>query len=208
MALIRIFAPYGHTWDRILFYLKMATKTHTIAEAQPRSDRIHPETLQVRRPRKTQNRWCLRRRTDDILWRRHAAAAAGGWQAPRCHTASCHLPCRSSRSTTHRALRCRHDCPASEGLAGSRRVRERGHALAESSTLNRQEPGAAGTAASDRRRRIVADPGRIDRLLSSSFPEPRTDAPDEVILDMDAADDPIHSEQEGRFFRGCPCCHC
>lgn len=65
----------------------------------------------------------------------------------------------------------------------------------------------AGTAASDRYKRIVADPGSIDHLLLSSFPKTQTDAPEEVILDMDATDNPIHGEQEGRFIHGCHRCH-
>ena len=97
-----------------------------------------------------------------------------------------------------------------DDLAGNRRVRarDRGHALAASSTLNRLELGVAGNAASDRCRRIVADPGMIDRLMVSLFLEMHAQAPEEIILDMVATDDPIHGGQEGRFFHGYHRCHC
>ncbi len=92
--------------------------------------------------------------------------------------------------------------PASgcDDLAGNRR--DRVHALTASNTLSRLEPGIAGTAATDSYRRIVADPGRIDHLLVSLFLETQAEAPEENILDMGATDDPIHGEQESRFFHG------
>jgi hypothetical protein len=31
--------------------------------------------------------------------------------------------------------------------------------------------------------------------------------PEEIILDLDATDDPLHGEQEGRFFHGCYDCY-
>jgi hypothetical protein len=34
------------------------------------------------------------------------------------------------------------------------------------------------------------------------------EAPDEIILDFDATDDPLHGEQEGRFFHGYYDCYC
>ena len=33
-------------------------------------------------------------------------------------------------------------------------------------------------------------------------------APNEIILDLDATDDPVHGEQEGRFFHGYYDCYC
>ena len=33
-------------------------------------------------------------------------------------------------------------------------------------------------------------------------------APEELILDLDATEDPLHGHQEGRFFRGYYDCHC
>ncbi len=95
-----------------------------------------------------------------------------------------------------------------EDLDDHDRLRDRGLALAGSSTLNRLELGDAGSAASDRYRRIIADPGRIDRLVVSLFLVMHEEAPEEIILDMDATDDPVHGGQEGRFFHGYYRCHC
>ncbi|MDE0129667.1 MAG: transposase [Gammaproteobacteria bacterium] len=55
--------------------------------------------------------------------------------------------------------------------ASRRRARDRGCALAGSSTLNRLELGVADRAASDRYKRIAADPQAMDRLLVDVFME-------------------------------------
>ena len=34
------------------------------------------------------------------------------------------------------------------------------------------------------------------------FLEAHQEAPKEIILDLDATDDPLHGKQEGRFFHG------
>ena len=40
------------------------------------------------------------------------------------------------------------------------------------------------------------------------FLEAHQRAPSEIILDLDATDDPVHGEQEGRFFHGYYDCYC
>ena len=90
-----------------------------------------------------------------------------------------------------------------------RRARDRGHALAGSSTLNRLElsvPG--GAAAGHRYKRIAADPAAIDALLVELFLEAHAAPPAEIVLDLDAIDDPLHGHQEGRFFHGYYGHHC
>ena len=89
-------------------------------------------------------------------------------------------------------------------VTGAKRVRERdrGHALAASSTLNRLELGTPDAAATDRYKRIVADPEAIDRLMVDLFLEAHATPPREIVLDIDATDDPLHGQQEGRFFHG------
>ncbi len=82
------------------------------------------------------------------------------------------------------------------------RARDRGCPLAGSSTLNRLELGGAEAAASDRYKRIAADPLAMDRLLVEMFVESRAQPPREIWLDLDATDDPTHGRQEGRFFHG------
>ena len=89
-------------------------------------------------------------------------------------------------------------------VTGERRVRERdrGHALASASTLNRLELGEPEEAARSRYKRIVARPEALDELLVELFVESYRRAPREVWLDLDATDDPVHGHQEGRFFHG------
>jgi hypothetical protein len=42
----------------------------------------------------------------------------------------------------------------------------------------------------------------VDRLLVKIFLQAHQEAPKEIILDLDATDDPLHGNQEGRFFHG------
>ena len=48
----------------------------------------------------------------------------------------------------------------------------------------------------------------IKRLFVDLFLEAQERAPNEIILDLDATDDPVHGEQEGRFFHGYYDCYC
>ena len=82
------------------------------------------------------------------------------------------------------------------------RERDRGYPLAGSSTLNRLELGGPEDAAGDRYRRIAADTGALDGVLLDIFLESRAEAPEELWLDLDATDDPLHGGQEGRFYHG------
>ena len=88
------------------------------------------------------------------------------------------------------------------------RLRDRGRPLASSSTLNRLELSEADGAANSRYKRIVADTQAMDRLLVDAFMESLGSAPAEVWLDLDATDDPLHGNQEGRFFHGHYRCYC
>ncbi len=83
-----------------------------------------------------------------------------------------------------------------------RRARDRGYPLAGSSTLNRLELGVPAQAAGHRYQKVVADPAGLDRLLVDVFLESHRQAPSVVWLDLDATDDPLHGQQEGRFFHG------
>lgn len=74
--------------------------------------------------------------------------------------------------------------------------------LAGKSTLNRLELSRPESAASDRYRRIELDAGKVDELLVDLFVEAHSAAPKQIVLDLDATDDPIHGNQEGRFFHG------
>ncbi len=84
-----------------------------------------------------------------------------------------------------------------------KRERDRGHALAGKSTLNRLELAAPIVDGAERYKKISYDDHAIERLFVTHFLDARDDEPPkEIILDLDATDDPIHGEQEGRHFHG------
>jgi hypothetical protein len=80
-----------------------------------------------------------------------------------------------------------------------RQRQDRGKPLAGKSTLNRLEWGAVKQ---DRYRKITVDGDAVDRFFVEAFLCAHEQAPAEIILDLDATDDPLHGEQEGRFFHG------
>ncbi|MCC6208150.1 MAG: IS1380 family transposase [Gammaproteobacteria bacterium] len=73
-------------------------------------------------------------------------------------------------------------------------------ALAGKSTLNRLE--LHESAGSSRYHKIRPDAAAIERLWVDLFLDAHRAAPGEIILDLDATDDPLHGHQEGRFFHG------
>jgi hypothetical protein len=73
------------------------------------------------------------------------------------------------------------------------------------STLNRLE---LSRAMPTRYHKIAHDGSAIEHLLVDLFIESHKQAPEEIILDLDATDDPIHGHQEGRFFHGYYDCYC
>lgn len=91
-----------------------------------------------------------------------------------------------------------------------RRAQDRGKALAGKSTLNRLELTAPDYDGSPRQKnsdkpetkKIVVDPESIDALLVDLFLEAHPQAPEQVILDLDATDDTLYGNQEGRFYHG------
>jgi hypothetical protein len=74
--------------------------------------------------------------------------------------------------------------------------------LAGKSTLNRLELTPATASVQDRYKKIVADHAAVDRLFVEVFLAAHRQAPEQIILDLDATDDPLHGKQEGRFFHG------
>jgi Transposase DDE domain group 1 len=88
--------------------------------------------------------------------------------------------------------------------SGKDRVREQdqGKAIAGKSTLNRLELTPEDANEKSRYKKIVADDGEIDELMITLFIESYPSAPSEVVLDVDATDDPLHGNQEGRYFHG------
>lgn len=80
--------------------------------------------------------------------------------------------------------------------------RDRGKGLAGKSTLNRLELSGETVDKQERYHKIVMQPEAIDRLLVEVFLEAHATAPAEIVLDLDATDDPLYGQQEGRFFHG------
>jgi hypothetical protein len=91
-----------------------------------------------------------------------------------------------------------------EDLTGEqrRRVRDQGTALAGKSTLNRMELGAAKMGEKERYKKILLDEGAVDRMLVDIFLQAHSATPQEIVLDLDSTDIPLHGEQEERFFHG------
>jgi hypothetical protein len=99
----------------------------------------------------------------------------------------------------------RHD-PVMALLAGKLAARRRGCApVAGKSTLNRLELSRDEVR---RYHKISHDGAAIERLLVDLFLEAHGQAPGEIVLDLDATDDPLHGHQEGRFFHGYYDCYC
>jgi hypothetical protein len=104
----------------------------------------------------------------------------------------------------HDALR--HD-PVMAILAGKLESRRAGCApVAGKSTLNRLEHAPAG--APGRYHRIGHDGAAIEGLLVDVFLDAHDRPPRRIVLDLDATDDPVHGDQEGRFFHGYYGCYC
>jgi len=95
----------------------------------------------------------------------------------------------------------RHD-PVMGALSGKLSARrQRGcAALAGKSTLNRLELHRSSGVS--RYHKIYPDGPAIERLFVELFMDAHRAAPAEVVLDLDATDDPLHGHQEGRFFHG------
>jgi hypothetical protein len=76
---------------------------------------------------------------------------------------------------------------------------EAGSALAGKSTLNRLE---LSTRTPDRYKKITCNTDAVDQLMVDVYLESYREAPDQIVLDLDATDMQIHGRQEGRFFHG------
>jgi hypothetical protein len=99
----------------------------------------------------------------------------------------------------------RHD-PAMAVLAGKLQARRSDCApVAGKSTLNRLELGRPEPT---RYHKIAHDGGGIERLFVDVFLAAHKRPPKQIVLDLDATDDPMHGHQEGRFFHGYYDCHC
>jgi hypothetical protein len=82
------------------------------------------------------------------------------------------------------------------------RAQDRGKALAGKSTLNRLELTPAEASAKARYKKVVVQEEAVAEFFVKLFLRAHQQAPERIVLDCDATDDPIHGEQEGRFFHG------
>jgi len=97
----------------------------------------------------------------------------------------------------------RHD-PVLAVLAGKLSAKRSDCApLAGKSTLNRLE---LSRPTATRYHKVSHDPTAIERLFVEVFLEAHRRPPEQIILDLDATDDPLHGHQEGRFFHGYGAC--
>jgi hypothetical protein len=94
----------------------------------------------------------------------------------------------------------RHD-PVMAVLAGKLKARRQKKcaAVAGKSTLNRLELSRPEPS---RYHKISHDPAAIEALFVELFMDAYAAAPEQIVLDLDATDDPLHGDQEGRFFHG------
>jgi hypothetical protein len=82
------------------------------------------------------------------------------------------------------------------------RKRDEGCPLDGKSTLNRMELSASVDSMKNRYKKILLMKGEVEKMFLEVFAESFRTPPASIIIDVDATDDPVHGEQEGRFFSG------
>jgi len=83
------------------------------------------------------------------------------------------------------------------------RDRDRGTPLAGKSTLNRLELGSRAREGADRRyEKIAPEPERMGAFFVETFLQVAEEPEGQIVLDLDASDDPLHGDQLGKFFHG------
>lgn len=80
--------------------------------------------------------------------------------------------------------------------------RDKGKPLAGKSTLNRMELSPDPEKATDKYKKITIDEKSAENYFIDLFIQTQKKNPEFIILDFDATDDPLHGNQEGRFFNG------
>jgi hypothetical protein len=80
--------------------------------------------------------------------------------------------------------------------------RDRGKPLAGKSTLNRLELTPPGARPESRYKKIAANHREIDSFFVETFLELHPRPPEEIVIDVDATDSPLHGHQLGRVFHG------
>jgi len=94
-------------------------------------------------------------------------------------------------------------CDKEDPLGNNREnIRDKGKALAGKSTLNRLELSGEGDLSKHRYKKISHDIDKIERYFVEKFLCSYSNPPEEVIIDVDATDDLIHGNQEGKYYHG------
>jgi len=94
-------------------------------------------------------------------------------------------------------------CGKNDPLGRQRlRAQDRGKALAGKSTLNRLELTPPEADASHRYKKIVANAAGLEAFFIREYVRSLKKSTRRIVLDLDATDDPLHGQQEGRFFHG------
>lgn len=91
------------------------------------------------------------------------------------------------------------DAPAARGM------RDDVAALSGKSTLNRLEHSAGNDS---RYHKFSLDEAAMEEVFVKFYLAAFKSPPKRIILDLDATDDPLHGNQEGRFFHGYYRCYC
>ena len=96
------------------------------------------------------------------------------------------------------------------GLACERMERdeETGGYVSGKSTLNRLECGSKEIGEKERYKKISYDEEKAAEAILEISLDTVIEEPKEIVLDFDSTDNPIHGEQEGRFFHGYYDCFC
>lgn len=80
--------------------------------------------------------------------------------------------------------------------------RDRGKPLAGKSTLNRLELTPRRANEKSRYKKIAYHERKVEDFFVKTFLRLTEQPPEEIVLDFDATDDPLHGHQLGRFFHG------
>jgi len=103
------------------------------------------------------------------------------------------------------AILCGKDDPSGQDR---RCQRDKGKALAGKSTLNRLELTSLDATEKSRYKKIVYHGEKVERFFIDVFLSSQEEIPDQIILDLDATDNPLYGKQENRFFHGYYDCYC
>ena len=97
-----------------------------------------------------------------------------------------------------------------EDPTGQDRTQEadQGTPLASKATLGRLEHAPWAADRTDRYHQITAQTEQVEDLFPELFVQDLEEPDEPIVLDLDATHDPLHGDQEGKFFHGFYDCYC